>query len=557
MQPDQRADDDRVPPAAARSSAWPPPRLTRRLFSMLSASESCCRASLRSARRRRRAPARTAVSCSRSPAQDPLARARPAARLGALLLGEGRRDVAARQSRSARPVGGDALVEDRDLVVDVPADGRDDALRPNASAASSASVLRLSCTVSSISGALRPRPALVPTAVIACATDVAAELGHRDAGLLRDLEDRRLVADQRRDGARVRRQADHLRAARERLAHVEERLRVVDLAAAGGDEDADDGAEDEAAEDEPPARDSCGRGATGGRPRAPRPDRRRVPCSSVGDPSSSPFPVVAKPFHEPRRRRPARDRGSPCETSARVRRTSPAAALTRSTVELPAGDALGQRDRLGHRRLVPAADVVGRARDAAIHRRDRRRRPRRPTYVKLRAALPSPKSRNGDRRRERLEERRERHVGPLPRAVDREVAQADGLEPHRAAERVREVLARRASRRRTARSAGASRPRASGTPRRRRRPRRTRRTRRGRPREPPPRRRADGRQQVPPRVELEVRSEAARTPGWPARWNTPVSPVEKCVEVEVEEVRARSTRYARRSRACAPGRSSR
>ena len=107
--------------------------------------------------------------------------------------------------------------------------------------------------------------------------------------------------------------------------------------------------------------------------------------------------------------------------------------------ERPTRDLLRERDRIGHRCLLAAADVVELARPAALHRghgrvdgvADEREAPRR-----------RPVSEQTERPAvgQGLEQRREGHVRPLPRAVDREVAHADGLEPGGARMGVRQML---------------------------------------------------------------------------------------------------------------------
>ena len=273
--------------------------------------------------------------------------------------------------------------------------------------------------------------------------DVAAQLRGPHLCGLRGGRDRGLAADDLAHGLRVRLQALDLAAAArgERLAEVEQRLGAEDVAAADRDEDAEDGADDEAADRQPPA----SRDARPGRPQVDLALGVEIDARLSADVAHRAATLAATHSHWARSPSasvvvgPQPSSRSARVTSARVRRTSPAAAPWRSTTSGAPAICLRERDRLAHRRLVAAADVVDRSPAAALHRSDRpadrvgdvREAPRHGAVAEE-AERPA--------RRERLEHARERHVRPLPRAVDGEVADADGVEPGRAGVGVREVL---------------------------------------------------------------------------------------------------------------------
>ena len=165
--------------------------------------------------------------------------------------------------------------------------------------------------------------------------------------------------------------------------------------------------------------------------------RRLYPTRPATGCVARPLPLGFEAFAE-------RDLRLPAELGADPRRVGAGAALvagnrlTAAQVERPARDLLEQRDRLVHRGLERAADVVRAA--AALHRRDRPVddvadiRP----AARLRAVAVELEGAAG---REREGDSRERHVGPLARPERVEVAQHHAVEAELARVRSREVLA--------------------------------------------------------------------------------------------------------------------
>ena len=125
--------------------------------------------------------------------------------------------------------------------------------------------------------------------------------------------------------------------------------------------------------------------------------------------------------------------------SAFVRRWSPGTGSCSADLERTAGEVLENRDRLPHRGLDPAADVVRAA--PSLHRPHRRVHDVvdvRPAARLLAVAVEVERLLRGERARDL----RERHVGALPRPEGVEVAQHDRVEPEAAAVRAGEMLAR-------------------------------------------------------------------------------------------------------------------
>ena len=216
----------------------------------------------------------------------------------------------------------------------------------------------------------------------------------RVGGLL----DRGLGADDLAHRLRVRLQADDLAAAagRERLAEVDERLRLVDVTAAERDERAEDGPDDEAPDRQPPA---C---------HDPPPRRAEVDLSlRVGVDG-----VPAAGLAHRAATLPAAHSHCACSPSAERRRRRPAEIARRLRPVGPRAAHVSCRRARDARARAPAPRGARRARSPRPSSPLRRRRrcrahrarrapsprssplPRRPTNVKLREAEPSPNSGN-------------------------------------------------------------------------------------------------------------------------------------------------------------------
>ena len=127
------------------------------------------------------------------------------------------------------------------------------------------------------------------------------------------------------------------------------------------------------------------------------------------------------------------------DVSAAVLVTSPSILGARTTSSLSAGNAGENLDRLEHRHLDSAADVVDRTCRRALHRRDRRLDDI--GHVREAARLGAVAEQlERTPFREARDHLRERHVRSLPRPVGVEVPQDDAPEPELACVRVREVL---------------------------------------------------------------------------------------------------------------------
>ena len=271
--------------------------------------------------------------------------------------------------------------------------------------------------------------------------DIPAQRAERQAGCIRRPSAARSPSGRSRETARgFVRKALHRRAAvrRERLAHRDERLRLVDLAAAEREPEADHGPEHEPEHRQPPARGDA------------LPDRAEVDLAlgvGIGDgfraihagDSTAAHPTA--PGGRPRATWSAASRGrrgsASCPPScAAGRRPRPRPARARGA----ARDALEQRDRLVHGRLLAAADVVDRAGLGALHR-EHARGDDVADVGEAAALLAVAEERERTPLEQRLDDARERHVRPLPGPVGVEVAEDDRVEPEARRGRAREVLA--------------------------------------------------------------------------------------------------------------------
>ena len=209
-----------------------------------------------------------------------------------------------------------------------------------------------------------------PTATTACEETLPRSCADGQAARGCGPAQRGLGMDDPVHGLRVRREALDLPAARgrERLAEVEQRRGAEDIAAADRDEHSEHGPDDEAGDRQPPAR------------RDPRPGRAKVDLplgvgigrsasrSSRRDPSSGPLPLGRESLAQATSSAPSRAHceSATCRLSSAAGRPAPPGGRG---CRGPACELLEDRDRVAHRCLFAAAEVVGAA--ATVHRRDR------------------------------------------------------------------------------------------------------------------------------------------------------------------------------------------